>query len=168
MFKKGSIILVLLLFTLSVPGQQSMFKALFMFNFAKYIEWPTSSNQTEFVIGIYGNDDITPELKKLAAARKINSKSIVVVNVKNPSEAANANIFYIPSSKSGDIEKVTSFFKGKSTLIVTDKNGLCSKGASINYVTQDGKMKFEISKTNITKHNLKVDSKLISLGIETK
>ncbi|WP_083631321.1 YfiR family protein [Labilibacter marinus] len=168
MLKKGFILLVLVFMTISVPGQQSMFKALFMFNFAKYIEWPASSNQTEFVIGVYGNDEIITELKKLAAARKINNKSIVVKSVKSPSEAGNAHIFYIPPSKSGEIDKVTSFFTGKSTLIVSDKDGLCKKGAGINYVMQGGKMKFEVNKANIIKQKLKVDPKLISLGIEIK
>ena len=167
MLRNISIILVMFfMITLPASGQQSMFKALFMFNFAKYIEWPSSSNQSNFIIGVYGNDDIVPELKKLAAARKINNKSIVVKTVKSPTEVANAHIFYVPDSKSANIADVTSFFSGKPTLIVTDKDGLCKKGAGINYVMQSGKMKFEVNKANITSHKMNVDPKLISLGIE--
>ena len=154
--------------TLSAPAQQSMFKALFMFNFAKYIEWPASASQSKFVIGVYGNDGIIPELEKLAAARKINNKSIVVKSVKSPSEVPDAHVFYVPASKSGDIADVMSCFNGKPTLIVSDKAGLCEKGAGINYVMLGGKMKFEVNKANVTSHKLKVDPKLIALGIEVK
>ena len=154
--------------SLSQSAQQPMFKALFMFNFAKYIEWPTSASQSQFVIGVYGNDEIVPELKKLAAARKINNKSIVVKSVKSLSDATDAQVFYVPLSKSGNIENVTSFFAGKPTLIVCDKDGMCKKGAGINYVTVGGKMKFEVNKHNISSHQLKIDPKLISLGIEVK
>ncbi len=166
--KKTLIVLTMAFVSLSVTGQQSMFKALFMFNFAKYIDWPSSSPQDEFIIGIYGNDDIVSELKKLAAARKINNKPIVIKCVKDPSEAKGAHIFYVPQSQSANINKVTTFFNQKPTLIVTDKPSMCSKGALINYITVDGKMKYEVHKQNIMAHNLNVDPKLISLGIEVQ
>ncbi len=166
--KKKLTILIMLCLTLSLSGQQSMFKALFMFNFAKYIEWPNLSNQNEFVIGVYGNDDIISELKKLAGSKKINNKTIVVKSVKSPSEVSNAQLFFIPESKSGNISEVTSFFSSKSTLIVSEKKGACAQGTAINYTLQDGKLKYEICRKNIESHNLKVDQKLISLGIEVK
>ncbi|WP_430933398.1 YfiR family protein [Saccharicrinis sp. 156] len=166
--KKKLIAMMMILMSLSLSGQQSMFKALFMFNFAKYIEWPNQESQKEFIIGVYGDDEIIAELNKLAAARKINNKSIVVANVSSPSEAGNANIFYVPSAKSGEIGKITSFFAGKSTLIITDNTNLCNKGAGINYTMQGGKMKFEICKRNITSHHLNIDPKLVTLGIEIK
>lgn len=159
---------MLAIMSLSVTGQQSMFKALFLFNFAKYIEWPQSSNQQEFIIGIYGSDDIEDELKKLASTRKINAKTIVVKKINSPAEATGLNILYIPTSNSNSIDKLTSSLQGTSTLIVTDKANMCSKGAHINYVLVNGKMKFEISKNNIGSNNLKVDPKLLSLGIEVK
>ena len=164
--KTKLITVVLIAMSLTLNGQQSMFKALFMFNFAKYIEWPKQKNPDEFVIAVYGNDEITKELKKLAAARKINNRSIVVKSVKSPSEAPAANIIYVPTHNSAALDKVTSFYTGKSTLIITGKDNLCNKGAGINYVMQGGKMKFEVCKRNIISHNLHIDPKLISLGIE--
>ncbi len=159
-------VLLMICISFSVSGQQSMFKALFMFNFAKYIEWPNQETNKEFIIGVYGHDDIVPELIKLAGARKINNKSIVVVSVKSPNEVPNANLFYLPTSKSDKIGEITSFFASKPTLIISDKENLCKSGAGINYTTQGGKMKYEICKHNIISHNLNVDQKLISLGIE--
>lgn len=166
--KKKLIVLIMTLMTLSISGQQSMFKALFIFNFAKYIEWPNQKSQTKFIIGVYGNDDIVTELNKLANARKINNKTIVVKNVKSPSEAPNANIFYISNSKSGNINEVIAFFTNKPTLIVSDKANLCQKGAGINYIMANGKMKYEVCKRNIVSHSLNIDQKLVSLGIEIK
>ncbi len=166
--KKKLTVLIMICMSLSLTGQQSMFKALFMFNFAKYIEWPNHSSQNEFIIGVLGNDDIVPELKKLASSKKINNKPIIVKSVKSPSEASNAQLFFIPESKSGNITEAISFFKNKSTLIVSEKKGACTEGTAINYVLQGGKMKYEICRKNIESHQLKVDQKLVALGIEVK
>ncbi|GAF05655.1 hypothetical protein JCM21142_104400 [Saccharicrinis fermentans DSM 9555 = JCM 21142] len=154
--------------SLTIHGQQSMFKALFMFNFAKYIVWPDQAKQNEFIIGVSGNDAIISELNKLAAIRKINGKPIVIKKVKSPSEAPNANMYYIPASNSGKLSEVTTYFAGKPTLIITNKDNLCKKGACINYVNRNGKLKYEVNQANIKSHQLNVDPKLIALGIEIK
>ena len=154
--------------SLSMYGQNAMFKALFMFNFAKYIEWPDQTDQKEFIIGVLGNDEIVSELNKLASARKINNKTIVVKNVKDVKDASDSNIFFIPTSKSSNINNVKTHFANKPTLIICEDAGACFNGAGINYTMQGGKMKYEISKQNIACHNLNVDQKLIALGIEIK
>jgi len=154
--------------SLSVFGQQSMFKALFMFNFTKYIEWPNQSSSSEFIIGVFGNDDIVPELQKLAAARKINGKSIIIKSVKTLSEASGSHLFYVPSSKSNQLNEAIEFFNGKQTLLISEDKGACQKGTAINYIMDGGKMKYEICKKNILSQKLNVDQKLIALGIEVK
>ncbi len=166
MKKQVFVVLTLFLLSITANAQQSMFKALFMFNFAKYIQWPNHSAKSDFVIAVYGDDDITKELSKLAAARKINNKTLVVKSIKSLDEANNAQILFIPTGKSSNLDGILSHFKNKSTLIITDKEGLCAKGSQINYVNIDGKLKFEISKNNIAAHNLNLDPKLLSLGIE--
>lgn len=45
---------------------------------------------------------------------------------------------------------------------------MCKKGAHINYVTINGKMKFEINESNLSANLLNVNPKLVSLGIEVK
>ncbi len=166
--KKRLIVVAMIFISLSISGQQSMFKALFMFNFAKYIEWPNQSNQEEFIIGILGNDEIIPELNKLAGARKINNRTIVVKSVKDIKDASDANIFYIPPSKSSTIDEAKNYFSNKPTLIICENSNACNKGAGINYTLQGGKMQYEISRHNIISHKLNVDQKLIALGIEIK
>ncbi len=166
--KKTMIAALMILLSLSLTSQEPMFKALFIFNFAKYIEWPNQESESEFIIGVYGNDPIIGELNKLAAARKINNKSIVVKRVSSPSELPNAHIFFLPNKGSDNMREVTSYYAGKPTLIITDQSNFCSRGAGINYVMQDGKLKFEIKRSNITSHGLNIDPKLITLGTEIK
>ncbi|MCW3788327.1 YfiR family protein [Plebeiibacterium sediminum] len=166
--RKKWIVLIMIASSLSMHGQNAMFKALFMFNFAKYIEWPDQTDQKEFIIGVLGNDEIVSELNKLASARKINNKTIVIKNVKDVKDATDSNIFFIPTSKSSNINNVKTYFANKPTLIICEDQDACFNGAGINYTMQGGKMKYEISRQNISCHNLNVDQKLIALGIEIK
>jgi len=58
--------------------------------------------------------------------------------------------------------------KGKSALIVTDKEGLASKGAAINFVIVENKQKIELNKSNIERYKLKVAEQLVSMAVPVK
>ena len=58
--------------------------------------------------------------------------------------------------------------KNKSTLIITDKAGLASKGAGINFIVQENKQKIELNRSNIERYKLKVASSLVELAIQVK
>lgn len=54
----------------------SKIKAIFIYNFTKYIEWPENQKQGDFVIGVLGNSNpnLNKELDKMAALSKIGSR----------------------------------------------------------------------------------------------
>lgn len=166
--KKNVICLLLLLgfFGLSnTVAQNEKFKALFMYNFTKYIEWPAVQRQGDFVIGVLGSSSITSELETIAGKQKVGVQNIVVKTFSTVDEIENCQILYIPSSRSGLISPVVSKLSGRSTLIIADKSGMALQGAGINYVMDGDKLKYEINKKNIESKGLSVSNSLLSLGI---
>ena len=69
------------------------------------------------------------------------------------------------SSESWKIDQIISQTNSKPVLIVTDKPGLAKKGAAINFVELDGKIKFELNQQNAESRGLKVAGALTSLAI---
>lgn len=148
-----------------VHGQEDKFKALFMYNFTKYLEWPASQRSGDFVVEVLGASGIVAELEIIAQKRKVGAQSIIVRRISDINESLAGNILFIPEQKSTRITQAVEQLKGKGTLIITDKPGLCKQGACINYVKINGKQNFEVSKTNIERQGLKVNATLLSLGI---
>ena len=158
-----------LIFLLSsnVFGQNERFKALFLYNFTKYVEWPSSQNKGNFTIGVLGNSDIIQNLNIIAKRKKVGSQKIIISEFKNINDLKSCHILYVTSGKSKDLKKILSKY-GENTLIITESKGLAKKGAGINYFDNDGNLSFEINKKNITNKGLKLDESLISLGKEVK
>ena len=100
------------------PGnaQGDKFKALFIFNFTKYIEWGGEYQSGDFVIAVYGNSDVYSSLQTIGQTKKVGNQPIKVIKVNSPSEISKCNIFYITPSKSDQIEAVVEKFKNTSTL----------------------------------------------------
>jgi hypothetical protein len=165
--KKGlSVLLLLMLFltTIAVKGQNEKFKALFLYNFTKYIEWPADMQGGDFVIGVLGNSPIKKELDIIATKKQIGTQPIKVKVFNSISDIGSCHVLFIPSGKSSALQEVNKKVGGKGILVITDKPGLAKKGAGINYVLKGGHQDFEINKSTISQQNLKVNSSLFALG----
>jgi hypothetical protein len=149
----------------TMQAQNEKFKALFMYNFTKYIEWPASQRQGDFVIGIMGNSPMAGELQTIAGKQKVGAQNIVVKTYSSVDEIDNCQILYIAPNRSNLVSNVLAKLSGKSTLLITDKAGMAQQGSGINYVLDGDKLKYEINKSNIEKKGLIVSSALLALGI---
>lgn len=146
-------------------SQDEKFKALFMYNFTKYLEWPASKQTGNFIIGVYGTSAIIPELNIIAEKRKVGNQQIVVKKISDPSQLKDCHIVFVPENRSGKIDEVISACKGKGIVIITDKPGLAKDYSCINYVKINGKQNFEISKKHLNSEGIQINSALLSLGI---
>jgi hypothetical protein len=146
-------------------SQDERFKALFMYNFTKYIEWPSDKQNGDFVIGVFGSSPIQSELELIAQKKKVGTQNIVVKLINSPAEVKDCNFIYIPENKSARAQEILNACSGSGTVIITDKPGLAKTIAGINYVQNNGKQSFEINKKNLEKQGVKVNSMLLSLGI---
>ena len=141
-------------------------KAVFIYNFTKYIEWPSNSTSGEFTIGILGsNEALYSELDKMSKVKKVANQTFSIKKFSSISEVNAPHILYIPADSTEELSKAVSLLKGKSTLIVTEKAGMAQKGAAINFVIVGSRQKFELNKANVEKHNLKVASTLEKLAV---
>ena len=148
-----------------VNAQNEKFKALFLYNFTKYIEWPASQRQGDFIIGVIGSSPLAKELETIAGKQKVGSQNIVVKVFASVDAIENCQIVYLPTNKSSQIGAVVAKLSGKATLIISDKEGLALQGAGINYISDGDKLKYEVNRGTIEKKGLSVSNALLSLGI---
>jgi hypothetical protein len=144
-------------------------KAIYIYNFTKYIEWPEDYKDGNFVVGVLGNNvPLINELNKMATSKTVGNQKIEIKNMASVSEASKCHIVFILSDNSGQLTDVLGKVKGKSALIVTDKPGLAKLGSAINFFIDDNKQKIELNKSNIEKYKLKVASTLVEMAVQVK
>lgn len=139
--------------------------SMMVFNFVKYVQWPAGDNSSEFVIGVVGNTEIYNTLTAWYSGKPKGNKKYVIKKFNNAAELTDCQVVFIDRSKSGEFDAVNNKVKGKGTLVVTDRNGLGSKGSCINFKTVDEKLRFELNQAAIEASNLKVSGALTSMAI---
>ena len=154
-------LIVLVLLSGSTYSQQSKFKALILYNFTKYIEWP-NIKANEFVISVLDNKELSEELRSIAKVKGVGANKLVIKDISNLDEAGNCQIVYIPQKRINDLVKCISKSHDQNVLIVTEVENGCQKGAGINIIAEGGKLNFEIKKDNITSKGLILSGHLVT------
>jgi hypothetical protein len=156
------VLLFLLLVIQNTRAQDEKLKAIFVYNFTKYINWPEISEN--FVITVMGSSSIIAELKSIAMKKMVGNSPIVISIINSPAELTNCNILYLTSTKNSYLPQLFELAKSKNILIISEKKDACSLGAGINFIDAAGKVGFELSKSNLEKCGLSVSTDLLRLG----
>jgi hypothetical protein len=147
---------------LPVQAEDYKFTALFIFNFAKYIDWP--SQDGDFVIGVLGNDPIIDELKTIAGTADLNGRKMVVKKFSSAGQVEKCGILYVTPGQSDSLSPMVNKFGQSGVLIVTNKPGLAEAGAAINLAMIDGKQRYEINTASLKKSGLSAKPVLFKIG----
>jgi len=156
------LICFLLLIPLVVNAQDEKLKAIFVYNFTRYFDWPQKPGN--FLILVMGKSSIYSELTEIAQKKKVGTTTIEVRSINTLSEMGDCHIIYVTSSKTDQISSLLSASANKNLLIISEKEGACSNGAGINFVNVNGKLSFEISRSALSKSGLIVSSAFYGLG----
>lgn len=164
--KQIYLIALALLFTAASHAQStSKVYSGFIYHFTKSVQWPSSSQNGDFVIGVLGASEMESDLDALAASKKVGSRKIIIKKYGSASEVGECDILFIGKGNTAQLSKVAATAKLNSTLIVTESEGAATQGAVINFTSQNGKVRFELNMNKAKDHGLKVSSDLQRLAI---
>lgn len=160
---------IVVLFSYKLHGQdydtRAKVKALFIYNFATYVEWPETKKSGDFIIGVFGSyPPLIKILKHVAQTNKVRLQTLKIENYNSVAEIKDCHVLFLIRDKSNQLPAILNKLKGNNTLLITDNKGLGKQRAYISFFAEANKQNFELNKSNIEKYNLKVSSKLLNLA----
>lgn len=127
---------------------QATYKASYLFNFAKYCDWPEEYKKVDFVIAVAGNSGVLKELQDKYKGKRIGNQVIDVKELKlNEKVGYPVHILYVGRSASKDLLSYIKTFKKFPTMIVSEQDTALDSGSFINFKAVDSVIKFEINDT---------------------
>lgn len=166
---------VMRLFFLCTPLLQSQtsplpeykIKAVFLFNFTQFVEWPDdafNSNNDPFIIGILGTDPFGSYIDQAVAGEKVGTHPITVVRYRSVNEINNCRLLFINIADDDDLRSVLSSLNNRGVLTVSDMKGFAASGGVIGFITQNNKLRLQINISAAKAEGLNVSSKLLSVS----
>ena len=149
---------------------ESKLKAAFLFNFAKFVEWPPTAfaaTNSPITIGILGENPFGGDLEAIIRDKTINNRTIVIKPMLSITEATNCQMLFISASVKSRIPEMISGLGAATILTVGDTDRFTERGGMINFVKEGNKIRFEINDVAAKRAGLKISSKLLSLASRT-
>jgi hypothetical protein len=146
-------------------------KAAFLFNFAKFIQWPETafgSSNAPLVIGVLGDDPFGPLLRDTVEGKSVNGRKLQIKYFKRDEAPTGCHILFISRSEKENVGPILANLDKKNTLTVADFEGFARRGGMINLLVFGKSVRFEINVEAAARADLKVSSKLGALGIVVK
>lgn len=150
--KKAIIFTVLVILSFGAFAQGEKFKATYLYQFARILKWPDLKDS--FTIGVWNAPKVMPVLETIASTKTISSNKLVIKNITQLGDINNCQIIFLSSNSKGNLQAVIESVKGQNILIVAEGSEMVKKGAGVSFIDINGKILYEMSKSNIAKNGL--------------
>jgi hypothetical protein len=149
-----------------LPSEYQM-KAAYLYNFAKFVEWPVKAlpaDNSDLVIGILGDDPFGNALESTVKDKKIEGHPLRIRLYKSPKEARACHILFINSAEKKRWQEIIDALAGSNVLTVSEDWARFTTDGGMIYFFMDGrKVCFDINDEAAQKAGLKISSKLMVL-----
>ncbi len=152
--------------SLLAQGVNYKAQSVFLFNFARYTEWPANAPDNEVIrFGILGKTNVFEELDEVLKLKTINGKKCQVEKITNPAAVGFYHIIFVADNESAKLGDLLKALGDKPTLVVTERDNLVKKGAAISFlITDEKKLQFQLNSEVLTKIKIQMASSLRSLA----
>ena len=142
-------------------------KAVFLFNFAQFVDWPPeapASPQAPLIIGVLGDDPFDGYLDDTVRGEKLNNRPFVVQRYRRVEDIDGCQVLFIGRTNPSQLAHILAALKGRSILTVGDTEGFYEDGGIIRFVTENNRIRFRINVDAAEAAHLVISSKLLRLA----
>jgi hypothetical protein len=140
-------------------------KAAFVYNFAKFIEWPTGKTNEAINLCILGESPLGFSALKAIDGRIAQDNPLTTKLLTKPDDINDCHIIFIAASERNKITQLLKTAHQQHTLTVSDMDEFAEMGGAIGLVKIDDKIRFEINLLAAKEAGLSISSRLLSLAL---
>jgi hypothetical protein len=147
------------------PASEYHVKAAFVYNFFKFVTWPSSdaSEGGALRLCILGDLPDAAPFDDLEG-QEILGKRLHVVHLRQATDARACQVLFLPASQSRRLPETLELLRGSPVLTVGDTDGFAQRGVMINMYLDKKRVRFEINTATAAEAGLRISTKLLNLA----
>ena len=141
-------------------------KAAYLFNFAKFVDWPLESFASDvepLQVCFLGGESVSKTFRSLEG-KTIKGRSLQTKIVTQLEDLQECHILFIGDSELPRWPQIQDFLDQSSVLTVSDSEGFTDQGGMISFKPQNNRIRFLINLDNTQSAGLKLSSQLLQLA----
>ena len=167
------ILVLAMLIALTVPGlvnsavetsPEYQVKAVFLFNFAQFVEWPKDAFDTAhspIIIGILGDNPFGSYLDETVRGETVESRPLQVQRYRRVDQIKTCHILFVSRSEAANLKEIFAALKERSILVVGDGDDFVQRGGMIRLATAQSRVRLIINTSATNAAMLTISSQLL-------
>lgn len=142
-------------------------KAAFLYNFAKFVEWPPSAftdPKQPLGVCVFGRDPFGHVLEDALIGKSIGNHPVSLGRARQLADLAGCHIVFVSSAEAPHLVEIVRDLRGQHALLVGETEGFASAGGVIQLVLDQNRVRFAINPDAASRAGLKISSKLLALA----
>jgi hypothetical protein len=142
-------------------------KAVFLFNFAQFVDWPPEAladSQAPLVIGVLGDDPFGDLLDATVRGEYRAARSFVVRRYQRVEDVKSCDILFISRPDADRLEAVLAGLKNRPILTASDAEGFAEHGGMIGFVNDRNRIRLKVNLAVAQAAHLTISSKLLRVA----
>jgi hypothetical protein len=150
------------------PPQEYMVKAVFLYTFGRFIEWPPNTypnKDAPFVIGVLGKNPFGESLDRIAKIRKIDGRPIKISYFQSLVEYRPCQILFVPKTTPPEEQTIViKRLENQPVLLVGEEANFTRQGGTLNFFLEQDSIRFELNAETVKRQHLSIDAKMLQLA----
>ncbi|MGH8118742.1 MAG: YfiR family protein [Rhodanobacteraceae bacterium] len=146
-------------------------KATYLYKLAPFVNWPPgtfTSPDAPFEICVLGPNPFDDFLHKAIAGRTLGTHPFKVRKLDALVAGSDCQIVFIGYADANEVREALRTFDGKPVLTVTDSNDPDISGSVVQFVINEGRVRFDVDEAAAQHNHLEISSKLLDLAFNVK
>jgi hypothetical protein len=141
-------------------------KATFLYNFTKFIEWPSSpvTAADPFRVCIVADPDFSRAVDRTIAGESVDGRPLERMEPTSPDDVRKCAILYVGRGYAARATRLISAARQLPVLTVGEGSEFLDSGGAIGFVLENNRVRFDISNTAVQRSGLKASSKLLRVA----
>lgn len=142
-------------------------KAAFLYNFAKFVEWPAltfKNDKDPLRICVLGQNPFGNVLVEGVGGKTVLGRPLLVSDISDAGRGADCQILFIGSSERKRLRAIFTDLRIVGVLTVGETEGFATQGGIVNFKLEDGRVRLEINIEAAALAKLRISSKVLNLA----
>jgi hypothetical protein len=142
-------------------------KAAFLYNFAKFVEWPANAFRgvhDPLTLCVLGEDPFGRELDQSVNGKMIDGRPIVVRRSVKLTDLAECRILFVSSSEEPRLAQILAAVDDRAVLTIGEDEAFARAGGIISFVVRQNRVRFQIDRSAAARAGLSIGSRLLELA----
>lgn len=147
--------------------QEHQVKAAFLYNFAKFVEWPAerfAGPAAPLVLCLHGADPFGPFLDELVAGEQVGGRRLVVDRSRPAGELRACHLLYVAAGERGRYARLLDGLGEAAVLTVGEDAEFLAAGGLFRFHRAGDRVRFEANLPAVARSRLQVSSKLLQVA----